>query len=171
MTDDHLAIEAQAAADETKLAVAMRGLVQVHEIHVNGRPGDLTVVLRVQMQERFLQEAQTRDPHLGGREGVHPGDQDQYRSSWSSLPDTTHGSTSGVVNTGLNTTFTGHGADAPKRRRDLARMFGDCFQRFRSIQMLTPRHKPDFILLQINHDCISFNFIVDQAGFETRLVC
>ena len=40
VTDDHFAVQAHAAADETKFAVAMRGLVEVHEIHVDLRPRD-----------------------------------------------------------------------------------------------------------------------------------
>jgi len=35
VTDDDLAVKAQAAADKAKFAVAVRGLIQVHEIHVN----------------------------------------------------------------------------------------------------------------------------------------
>ena len=35
VSNHHLAGEAQAAANETKLAVAVRGLVQIHEVHVD----------------------------------------------------------------------------------------------------------------------------------------
>jgi hypothetical protein len=45
----------QSAHDEAVLAVAMRGLIQVHEIHVNGRPGDVLVELRVQVADRFVE--------------------------------------------------------------------------------------------------------------------
>ena len=37
-------------------------------------PGDLGVVLGVEVEEGLLQLLQTLDPHLGGRESVHPGD-------------------------------------------------------------------------------------------------
>ena len=39
--------DAQAAADETEFTVTVRGLVEVHEIHVNFRPRNFTVVLSV----------------------------------------------------------------------------------------------------------------------------
>jgi hypothetical protein len=51
VTDNHLAIETHAAADEAKFAISMGRLVEVHEIRVNRGPGDLTSILRVQMQE------------------------------------------------------------------------------------------------------------------------
>jgi hypothetical protein len=73
--DDHLAIQAHAAADKAELAVAVGRLVQVHKVHIDVGPGQVAIILRVQMHERLLERAQAGDPHLGRREGVHPGDQ------------------------------------------------------------------------------------------------
>ena len=53
----------------------MGSLVQVHEIHVDLGPRNLPVVLSVKMGKGFFEQAQTGDPHLGRREGVHPGNQ------------------------------------------------------------------------------------------------
>ena len=60
--------------DEPVLAVAVGRLVQVHEPHVDLRPGQLAIELRVQVRQRLLQLVEPVDPHLRGREGVHPGD-------------------------------------------------------------------------------------------------
>ena len=38
VTDDHFAVDAHPRADEAEFAVAVRRLVQVHEIHVDRRP-------------------------------------------------------------------------------------------------------------------------------------
>ena len=47
---------------------------QVHEPHVDLRPGQLAVELRVQVRQRLAELVEAVDPHLRGREGVHPGD-------------------------------------------------------------------------------------------------
>ena len=75
VADDDLAVEAHARVDETRLAVAVRRLVEVHEVHVDRRPRQVAIELRVQMQERLLQGVEPADPHLRRREGVHPEDQ------------------------------------------------------------------------------------------------
>ena len=43
------------ASDEPELAVAVGRLVQVHEVHVDLRPGQLAVELRVQVRHRLAQ--------------------------------------------------------------------------------------------------------------------
>ena len=74
VTADHLAGHAHTGADVSELDVAVGTLVQVHEVHVHGVPGYLGVILCVEMEQWFLQCLQTLNPHLCGREGVHPGD-------------------------------------------------------------------------------------------------
>ena len=71
---DGLARRADAGQDVGELAVAVRGLVQVHEVHVDLRVRQFDVRLRVEVQHRLLQRAEAVDPHLGGRERVHPRD-------------------------------------------------------------------------------------------------
>ena len=58
---------------------------------------------------------------------------------------------SGVVSTGLNTTFTGIADASEKRCSNLLGMRGDFFQRFRPVQVLAASDKPHVILFQINH--------------------
>jgi hypothetical protein len=55
--NDHLAVQAHPAADEAEFAVPVGGLVQIHEVHVDVRPGYITIVLGVQMHERLLQRS------------------------------------------------------------------------------------------------------------------
>ena len=71
---DDLARHAQARGDEAVLAVAMGGLVQVHEVHVDLFVGDLQVVLRGKVAVGLLQVGEAVDPHLARGEGVAPGD-------------------------------------------------------------------------------------------------
>ena len=52
----------------------MSRLVEVHKVHVNGVPWNLCIILGVEVEEGLLQSLKTFDPHLGRREGVHPGD-------------------------------------------------------------------------------------------------
>ncbi len=53
----------------------MGRLVQIHEVHVNRGPGNLAVELRVEVYQRLMERLEPGDPHLGGRERVHPGRQ------------------------------------------------------------------------------------------------
>ena len=52
VADHDLAVQAEAAADEPELAVAVGGLVQVHEVHVDRAPRQVAVELRVEVQRR-----------------------------------------------------------------------------------------------------------------------
>ena len=67
-----LAPQGQTGLDVTELAVAVGGLVQVHEVHVDLGPGQGKVGLGVQVQERLAQDVEPGDPGLGRRKGVHP---------------------------------------------------------------------------------------------------
>ena len=71
---NHFARNAHAGADVAELNVAVGRLVEVHEVHVYGFPGNLGVVLGVEVEEWLLQCLQTLYPHFCGREGVHPSD-------------------------------------------------------------------------------------------------
>ena len=61
----NLAWNTHTAANVTELDITMSRLVQVHEVHVDGVPRKLGVVLCVEVEKRFLQCLQTLDPHLG----------------------------------------------------------------------------------------------------------
>ena len=74
MADDHFAGLPQPRADVAELAIAVRRLVQVHEVHVDRVPGQIAIELRVQMGQRLFQRLQSGDPHLRRRKRVHPAD-------------------------------------------------------------------------------------------------
>ena len=74
VADDGLAGDPQPGLDEPELAVAVGGLVQVHEVHVDLGPRQIAVELRVQVEQRLGQRLEAGDPHPGRRERVHPGD-------------------------------------------------------------------------------------------------
>ena len=75
MAHHHLAVQAHAGADETKLPVAVRRLVGVHKVHVDVGPRNVAVELRVQVRQRLLQDFQPVYPHFSGGKRVHPGNQ------------------------------------------------------------------------------------------------
>ena len=64
MADDDLARETHASVNEARLPVAVRGLVQVHEVHVDRVPREVTTELGMEMDERLLERIQSTDPHF-----------------------------------------------------------------------------------------------------------
>jgi carbon starvation protein len=62
------------AGPVSRLAVAVGSLVEIHEIHVDVAPWQIAIELRVQVQKRLFKQREPADPHLGGRESVHPED-------------------------------------------------------------------------------------------------
>jgi hypothetical protein len=54
-TYNHLACQAQASGDKPELAIAMSRLIQIHEVHVYGRPWQIAIELRVQVQKWLAQ--------------------------------------------------------------------------------------------------------------------
>ena len=74
VADDRLPAQAHPRLEEPELTISVCRLVQVHEVHVDLRPRQVAVELRVEMEQRLLQRTQPGDPHLRRREGVHPCD-------------------------------------------------------------------------------------------------
>ena len=74
-SDHDFAVEAHSGHDEAVLTIPVRRLIQVHEVHVDGVPCDLAVVLSVEMEYGLAEEFQAVDPHLGRRERMAPGNQ------------------------------------------------------------------------------------------------
>lgn len=58
MPGDRLAAQAGAVRSVCELAVAVGGLVQVHEVHVDLRPREIAVELCMQVEQGLLEEAQ-----------------------------------------------------------------------------------------------------------------
>ena len=64
----------QLGKNETVFTVSVRCLIEVHEIHIDLIIGKLLIGLCMQVQKRLSEFLQALDPHLGGREGMHPCD-------------------------------------------------------------------------------------------------
>ena len=62
---DNLMRDMKLCEDETELAVTVRRLIEVHEVHINRVVRKLLICLRVQMKERLSELLQALDPHLG----------------------------------------------------------------------------------------------------------
>ncbi len=144
VAEDRLAFESHPRLDEAELAVAVGGLVEVHEVHVDRRPGERSIGLGVQVEKRLAQRLQPGDPHLGGREGVHPADHP-------------HAAIVGAgVETGSADRVGGrqHRAfDDPHRDRvgtvegghDLVRLVGDLTEGVVSVERLAAGEEPDLL--------------------------
>ena len=65
---------AEARYNKSILTVAVSGLIQVHEIHVDLVIRKFLICLCMQMKERLCQDLKASDPHLGRGECVHPCD-------------------------------------------------------------------------------------------------
>ena len=55
VADDDFAVEAHPGANKAELAVAVCGLVEIHKVHIDTRPGQVSVELRMEVKEWFLQ--------------------------------------------------------------------------------------------------------------------
>ena len=138
---DGLARHAQPRHDVGELAVAVRRLVEVHEVHVDAAVGQVATELGVQVQERLLQRLQPGDPHLGRREGVHPADDPDAgvvgAGVQAGAPDAV-----GVVTVGLWTISTGIRRSL-EAGHDVRRLLGDVAQRLFAVEVLAARQEPD----------------------------
>jgi hypothetical protein len=143
---DGLARHAQTGLHEAELAVAVRRLVEVHEVHVDGLPRDVAVPLGVQVQERLLQRVETLDPHLRRGEGVHPPDQPDARVVGVRLE---HDPSDRVGRREHRLPDDGHGDPvvAVDHGRDLARLRRDLRERLVAVEGLAAGQEPDLARL------------------------
>jgi hypothetical protein len=150
VADDDLARQAHARVDEPGLAVAVRRLVEVHEVHVDRVPRQLGVELRVQMRERLLQDVEAADPHLRRREGVHP--QNQAGAIGIGIRVETQlrdlvGRRQQRLEHGLQRQLLRFG----EAGGDLLGVGGDLLERPRPVEMLRPADEPDFRVGEVDH--------------------
>ena len=143
---DDLARHPQPGRQEPVLPVAVGGLVQVHEIHVDLLVGDLAVVLGGKMAVGLLQIHKAVDPHLAGTEGVAPGDDARTAGVVVGLAHHV-----GNLLVGLGRDLVDHPAGQIARGvqqiRHLGGTAGHGLQHLGSVQKLTAHHKPEFIFL------------------------
>ena len=148
-----LAIQAQAGVQEPGLAIAVGGLVEVHEIHVDLAPRQIAIELRMQMAERLSQGRQTANPHFGGRERMHPEDQARALGRvigfQTELADFVRRGEHGLEND-----FQRQPPRAVQFLHDFARVCGHLLQRHLTVKVLTPGDIPDFKSIEVLHKSI-----------------
>ena len=99
----------------------------------------------------FCERTEAGDPHLGGREGVHPADQaDAVRRRVGLAAHLQIDS--GVVTTGLNTTRTGSRDEPLSSFDDAAAVLSDLPQGLFAVEVLAARDKPCFQSFQFHGD-------------------
>ncbi|MCY1244555.1 hypothetical protein D9M72_576400 [compost metagenome] len=145
----------------------MGGLVEVHEVEIDVRPGQLDVRLGVQVQQRFAQQVQALDPHLGRAERMHPGGHpddgivgvrfqrgaaDGFRISEDGLPDHLDRDIGGVVQCGGN----------------LLRLRGDLLEDILAVEVLAAGEEPDLVLLEGRVVCVAHGGSPEETGALRR---
>ena len=149
---NHLARYTHTGADMSELDVSVGALVQVHEVHIHRLPGDLGIILCVEVEERLLQILQTLDPHLGGAEGVHPGD-DTYALL------VVVGSFHLLRTVGCTFIYYLDGDDTAvvQTSNHLLRVSVNCHDCITSIKELCTSYPPNLVILKcFNHNCCTF---------------
>lgn len=74
VANHNLPVHAHARQDVREFSVTMSSLIEVHEVHVNGCPGQRLPGLSVQVQQWLAKQDEDIDTHFGRREDLHPGD-------------------------------------------------------------------------------------------------
>ena len=146
VAEDHLAVHPHPGLHGGELPVAVRGLVEVHEVHVDGRPRQRRAGLRVQVQERLAQGLQPADPHLGRGERVHPGDDTRARVVGAGVqagaPDGV-----GLLEDRLGDDPDRHVLRAGQQPDHLGGLLGDLPERLLAVEVLAPGEEPDLEVL------------------------
>ena len=64
MAGHHAVLLTHAGADEAELAAAVRGLVQVHKVHIDAVPRQGRVELGMELHQRFVEDREAVNPHF-----------------------------------------------------------------------------------------------------------
>ena len=169
VADHDLAVDAQAGDDVAELTVAMGGLVQVHEVHVDGLPRDLHVMLGVQLQHRLGEHFQAADPHLGRGEGVAPGDHADDVRVGRGLDHELLDAVGGLQR-GLEDDLDRDGTGGVQVVDDLGGLLGDLTQCLLAVQVLRADAEPDFLALErVCHNHSDCSFVVLVGFISMRI--
>lgn len=143
---DNLARLAQARADEAVFPVAVRGLIEVHEVHVDFFIGNLTVILGRKVQPRLLEHIQAVDPHFGRAECMAPCDDTGAGIIIISLFYDLRDLSAGF---GCDLIFERIRQDGGQLLRHLLRTPCDSRQNILAVERLRADDKPEFIMFHI----------------------
>ena len=137
------------------LPVAVGGLVQIHEVHVDLFVRNRLIILRGQVTPGLLQQIKAGEPHFGRGEGVAPGDDPGALLAVIGL---FHDTGDFIARLG------GHLVDKRKRQGQaqlLCHLPGaglDGFQNLGPVEKLTAYHKPEFIVFHTVPPCYLMTF-------------
>ena len=165
VADDDLARNAQTGHDVAELTVAVGGLVQVHEVHVDGLPRDFLVVLGGQLQQRLGQHFEAADPHLGRGEGVAPGDHaDDVRvgGGFGHEGLDAVGGLQGRLEHDLGRNLAGRVEEVDH----LAGLLGHLAQRLLAVEVLRSDAEPDFLAFKWVFHCHVGLFLTSLLGLS-----
>ena len=142
VADDRGPGDALAREGVRVLTVAVRRLVEVHEVEVDGVPRQLDVRLRVQVQQRLGQGVQAGDPHLRGAERVHPRDDAEHVVAAVGLEHRAADG-GGVLEDGLPDDVRRDRVGGVEQARDLLRLLGYLAQGLLAVEVLAAGEEPD----------------------------
>ena len=129
--------------EESGLAVAVGGLVEVHEVHVDGLPREIAVELGVEMEERFFKRGEPAYPHFGWGERVHP--QDEAGAGGIGVGgDAEVGDFFGRGEEGFEFEGEREALGFDETVDDGLGVGGDLFERAGAVEMLRTANEPDF---------------------------
>ena len=151
VANDHFATEPHARVDEPGLAITVRGLVEVHEVHVDRSPRQIAVELSMEVNKRFAQGVEPADPHLRRGKRVHPEDEARavlrvvcFKTKRADLLRRFHDRLENNVERnpgrGVETSDDGPGVGGHLR------------ERFRTVEMLAAGDEPDFGVSEKVHE-------------------
>ena len=146
---DDLPGQTHPGPDESVLPVAVGGLVQVHEVHVDLLVGDLPAILGGQVAVGLLQQIKAVDPHLAGGEGVAPGDD---AAALLVVVGVLHhlGDLGVRLHGGLVYHLAGQVAGGVQRICHLGGPLSHCLQHLGTVQKLTAYNKPELTVFHIH---------------------
>ena len=140
---DDLAGQAQPGGEKAVLPVAVGGLIEVHEVHVDLVAGDLPVILGGQVAIGLLQPRQAVNPHFAGGKGVAPGHHPGAGRAVVGLPHYAGNLPGGF---GGHLIDQGEGQEPGQLLRHLPGPGVHRLQHLGAVQELAAHHKPEFII-------------------------
>ena len=154
-----LARYAHTGTDVSELNITMSTLIGVHEVHVHGVPGNFCIILRVEVEQGLLELLQAVNPHLGRREGVHPGhDADALLVVVGLLHHVLD--LLGTVDRSLVDNLDGYDALVVQAVNHLLRVSVDNLHGLASIEQLCASHPPNLKLFKCFHHNSSIALVV-----------
>ena len=151
VTGYHAVLLAHTRADKAKFTAAVRGLIEVHKVHINAVPRQGGIELGMELQQRLVEDREAVDPHFRRREGVQP-----HHQPGALLVIVGIAADGGdLIRRGsqrLQRQFAGQFRFCVEGVNHLLGMMRHLLQGFRPVQVLAANNEPNFILVENSHD-------------------